>query len=668
MQWVHDQRCGRLWRGGLCGLLLAAGAGPSLAQTNALSLARAFPLETLRQMLVPIDRWRPFPRYADHAAWQALPSAARQNFLKLGEESLHQPLPALPATLYLEFAREGNRSRFEAPYGERRKRLHCLVVAECVEAKGRFLDAIANTLWAICEESTWCLPAHVGVQKAGSGLPDVTEPIVDLFAGETAVSVAWTLYLVGPELDRISPQVRRRAELDLQRRVLTPVLERDFAWMGFGARSREQRPNNWNPWINSSVLAAALATEADPDRRCRLVHKVLRSLDCFLGPYPADGSCDEGPGYWTRAGGSVLDNLDLLASATAGKLDVFGNPLIQEIGRFIYRAHICGDYYVDIGDCSARLEIDRDLAFRYGQRIHDPQLQALGTHDATVAEVLRSAGTGSFGRLLWALFDLPTILAQPPAAEPRLRDVWLGSEDMQLMAARGQDGSCAGLYLAAWGGHNAQSHNHNDVGNIIVFANGQPVLVDVGVATYTRKTFSRQRYDLWTMQSAYHNLPTINGVMQAAGRRYAARNVRYHADDERAELDLDIASAYPATAQVQSWERHVQLTRGQDIAIVDAFTLRAVAGETTENLLTPRAPSLGPPGTILLPNDRAGGGQASAVKLTFEAAKLAPTLETIAIDDPRLKRVWGPRLYRVVLRATNPSLQDRWTLRVALAP
>src|SRR5437868_14155296 len=71
------------------------------------------------------------------------------------------------------------------------------------------------------------------------------------------------------------------------------------------------------------------------------------------------------------------------------------------------------------------------------------------------------------------------------------------------MAARSVPNSAQGLYVAAWGGHNAQSHNHNDVGNFIVYGDGKPVLIDVGVETYSAKTFSPQRYEIWTMQSAY---------------------------------------------------------------------------------------------------------------------------------------------------------------------
>jgi hypothetical protein len=174
----------------LAATLLTAVCAAASGASNNLSLARAFPVEKLSEVLLARDQWRPFPALTDRVGWQALPKAVATHLVARGEEALNTPLPPLPATLYLAYAREGNRSRFESVYFQRRTRLHDLVLAECVEAKGRFRDAVADALWAIGEESTWCLPAHVGVQQARVGLPDVTEPIVDLFAGESGVTVA----------------------------------------------------------------------------------------------------------------------------------------------------------------------------------------------------------------------------------------------------------------------------------------------------------------------------------------------------------------------------------------------------------------------------------------------------------------------------------------------
>jgi hypothetical protein len=636
----------------------------SLAQsTNRLSLAGAFPEQRLAQILLPRGQWHPFPDSRDREPWQALPKEVASHLISLGEGALHKPIPSLPATLYLGYARKGNRSEFESAYFERRAQLQNLVLAECVEGQGRYLDAAADVLWALCEESSWCVPAHIGAQKAGVGLPDAAEPIVDLFAGESALTVAWSLYLLGPELDRVSPQLRHRAELELQRRVLTPVFERnDFGWMALNVTRREHRPNNWTPWIAASVLTTTLLCEPDSDRRTRLVHKMLRSVDGFLKFYPMDGSCDEGPSYWGRAGGSLLDCLDILYSATAGQLDVFRESLIQEIGRFIYRAYIAGDYFVPIGDSPARFEPEHDIVFRYGKRIGDSNLLALAAHGASVSSILSHR---LLGRQIYAVLDAKEILASRDASQPLLRDVWLASEDMQLMAARSAAGSSTGLYVAAWGGHNAQSHNHNDVGNVLVFVNGRPVLVDVGAPTYTAQTFSARRYDIWAFQSAFHNLPTINGVMQSAGRPFAAHEVSCVTNDAAAQLQMDIAAAYPAAAKVRSWVRTIRLNRGRNVEITEAFELRETAGATSLNFMTPLEADAERPGILVLHTVSTNGQPATKVRLEYDSAKLAAAVERIDLTDGRLAKSWGPHLNRLILRPTSPALRDTWTLRVA---
>ena len=78
----------------------------------------------------------------------------------LGEAALQTPIAPLPLSLWLDFTHTGRRTPWETAYFSRRARLCALVSAECVEHKGRFLGAIADTVWALCEESAWQLPAH----------------------------------------------------------------------------------------------------------------------------------------------------------------------------------------------------------------------------------------------------------------------------------------------------------------------------------------------------------------------------------------------------------------------------------------------------------------------------------------------------------------------------
>src|ERR1044071_1170505 len=130
----------------------SSGAGAT-ASPNNLSLARAFPAQKLEEILLPRDQWHPFPTVRERERWQELPTQRPRRLLALGNQSLNKPLPSLPATLYLGYARTGNRSEFEEVYFERRVMLQNLVLAECVDGKGRFVDAAADALWSICAES-----------------------------------------------------------------------------------------------------------------------------------------------------------------------------------------------------------------------------------------------------------------------------------------------------------------------------------------------------------------------------------------------------------------------------------------------------------------------------------------------------------------------------------
>lgn len=629
------------------------GVGPRLEKLYSRSL--------VAEKLIPRENWRPFADISDRAFWDGLPAETRAAHLERGEKALGAPWPMLPASLYLEFERIGNRSNYEGVYFARRERLLDLVLAECIENCGRFSDEIVNGLWAVLEESSWCIPAHIGSQSAGGGLPDMTEPYVDLFAAETVSLLAWIDYLVPEKLDGVSTLIRPRIERQVKERVLDPCLERsDFWWMGWGVRARV---NNWNPWVSSNWITAALLLERDPERRIEAVWKAMRALDNFIGTYHGDGGCDEGPSYWGRAGASLFDCLELLHSATGGAVDIYGDPLIRNMGRFIYRAHIHGSYYINFADASARVSISDDLTYRYGKRISDPLMMALGAWAARENMARSKAVPGYVGRVLPALANLRELLSAE-AFQPLVRDVWL--DGIQVMAARSKEGSPEGFYLAAKGGHNAESHNHNDVGNFIVYYEGRPALIDAGVGTYTAQTFSNRRYEIWTMQSAWHNLPTINGVMQQPGREFEAREVKYVAGGSRAEFSLDIAGAYPPEAGVKSWKRNIRLERGREVRISDSFSLGKREGELSLSLLTPCKVDISRPGELILDEQRAPEGATPfRLRVLFDRNRLSASVEEKKIDDARLMGSWGGNLHRVVLSAPEGSpLADTWNIRI----
>ncbi len=146
------------------------------------------------------------------------------------------------------------------------------------------------------------------------------------------------------------------------------------------------------------------------------------------------------------------------------------------------------------------------------------------------------------------------------------------------------------------------------MGSFIVYADGNPVLVDLGTEEYTAKTFGPRRFELWYLQSQYHNCPTVGGVMQHEGLAYAARDATHRADDLLAEMTADISGAYPVEAGLACWRRTCRLNRGASpsVEVIDDYRFAASPGAVAWNLVTPCTVRLVRPGTIEL--DHAGGG------------------------------------------------------------
>lgn len=606
----------------------------------------------LRDVLPAPGAWHPYPTVTDRAAWEAVPADRARPVVERAGEVSGTPWPALPATLFAEFRRVGDRERYQRPNAERRQRLLTLVLAECLTGEGRFLDDVVNGTWAICEETSWCVPAHsYTLRFPSSPLPDPEYPVVDLFAAETGALLAWTSYLLAPALKREFPVVVDRVRHEADRRLLTPYRSVDD-WHWLRGRAPGQGPNNWNPWIHSNLLTVALLLENDLNLRASLVARIVRGLDAFLDGYGEDGGCDEGAGYWWRAGASVFECLDILYDATGGRLDGFQIPLVREMGRFFHRMHIGGPWYVSFADGSPLPKERDELLYRFGTRVGDQEMIA----HALAMRPEAPADGESIGRRLPELLD--SEYADAPRQEaPHVRDTWLPS--IQVLTCRQQEGTARGLFLAAKGGHNGESHSHNDVGTFIVALDGTPVLIDAGVGVYTRKTFGPDRYDIWTMQSAFHNLPLVDGHQQSPGAPQAARDVECRIGDRRTSLRMDIAPAYPAEGGIERWMRSVELDRdgAGEIVVRDQWDLDHRPAELALHLLSWQAPDASTPGQLRFDTET------RPLVVEYGVGKFSPSTEVIEIDDARLAAAWGPSLHRTVLRASESPRSGEWILR-----
>ena len=575
-----------------------------------------------------------YPPYANRAAWAALPGAAR--WKAAGDAALQDAdtLPRLPLSLWLRFTQNGDRTAWEHAYFARRRTLCALVMAEAVTGAGSYLPAIADLAWAICEESAWQLPAHNSYIRDTPQLPlpDVTRPIVDLFAAETGALIATVYGLLGAALDGYAPGFSVRLKGEVERRVLAPYRTAHFWWMGNG----EEPMCNWTPWCTQNVLLAA-AQCAPAETLPVYVKQAAYSIDCFLKDYGEDGCCSEGAQYYRHAALTMFNALDLLCRIAPGVFDdVWAEPKIRNMAEYIVNMHIAGPYYLNFADCSPLAGARGVREFLFGQRVASAPLMTLAARDWAAAlqqpdpDRLHhpddSEGINLYYHIQTALAE-QKVLAFAQSAAPALpRDVWYPS--VGILACR------RGAYaLGAKAGNNADSHNHNDVGSVTLYKNGAPLLIDVGVETYSKKTFSPQRYEIWTMQSSWHNLPEFEPesaqYQQQPGLEFAARDVAV--SDALDAITMDIAPAYGAVPGLGFYRRRVQLNENgltlqdeTDFSRTVALTLMSVEKPAVEG------------GTVQF------GTLAAAHIKGF--ARIAT--EAVPITDPRLRQAWPDTLYR----------------------
>ena len=621
-------------------------------------LSSTFTPALFAKSLASAAAWHPYPKAEEREAWESIPSDVRAAAVQRAEAILGTEWVSLPASVYLEFKRTGNRSHFESLYFGRRERLGDLVLGECVEGKGRFLDEITNGVWLICEETSWTIPACLNLQREGlaSGLPIIDEPTVALFSAETGATLAWVYYLVGSRLDGISPLITRRIQTETKRRILDPAMDRDDFWWMWGGVGGKTHLNNWNPWINSNWMAANLLLEKDEQQRLMAMSKICRSLDLYLSEYSPDGGCEEGPAYWEVSAASYFDCCTTLESATGGVARVLEHPFIRAMEHYIVDVHIANRYYVNYGDAHANAAPTPELAYRIGAGVGDKSLEEFGAFlmppDATV-------GSGGLGRLSRAIPDILSSAKVRSAAKADAleRDAWYPA--LALMTARVKGGSSDGFYLAVQAAANQRSHGHNDSGSFIVFHDGEPVFIDVGVEAYTAKTFSAERYTIWTMQSAYHNLPTVGGVMQSQAAGYRAGDIRYASDDSHAGLAMNLATAYPAEAGITRWMREITLDRKAGrILLSEDFELQRKV-PVALSFMTPRVPTQGPQGSVIL---SAADKSVRNVTLKYDASFTKPSFEKIELKDEGLQHTWGPAIYRVLLSSIEPVDGGKWAI------
>ncbi len=572
-----------------------------------------------------------FPEITDRAAWEGVAPADREALLTLAQTYHQQPWPMLTAGMYASFIRTGSRTDCQTPYYFRRRKLCTAALHVCLTDSDALLGDVEDGLWLLCEETTWAISAHAALSEPHP-FPDDRAAIIDLFAAQTVMILSFICQLLG---DRLHPDLTDRVRREVERRILRPFMDNDGEWwMGFTRKDL----NNWTPWIISNILMAANVWRWGGEK---LIRRACMMLDRWLDCVPEDGGCDEGAGYWNMAGGAFLDCLMVLESLCG--IDLWQEEKVRRMMAYPALVYLGGGWFANFADCDARPTISGERLQYAGLRTGNPDLIRIGADlwDKPQKEI---NDTPHLSRLLMRLFARPAAVADD---EETPKDVWLPDLQVRLVEGRTRAwdsarGSRTVRTVAAMkGGHNHESHNHNDVGSFLIAVDGQMQAVDAGNMIYTAQTFSDRRYELWNCRAMYHNVPIIGGCEQQAGAQYAAKDVECLPNG----LQLDIAGAYPAEAGALRCLRKMTLGRDSYIFHVEDEIELEVPRPVTWVFMLRDEP-------IIEQADKCCHGRETNYFVEWrDTEALTADVERIEITDGRMQGSYPGCLWRLTLTA-----------------
>ena len=480
----------------------------------------------------------------DRDAWNRL--ARNDSFKGVIAEAqslLRDPIPEQSDDLFLDFSRTGNRTRWQSVSGRRRERVRTLVLAECLENKGRFIPAFEEIVKALCAERTWVMPAHDRDLTNFKG----TSIDIDLGSSGLAWSLATANYLLGQKL---GPEPRRMIRDNLEQRIFRPYED-----MVSGKREKNwwmTTTNNWNAVCLGAVTGSALAMIDSAERRALYIAAAEHYSRNFLNGFTDDGYCSEGLGYWNYGFGYYVMLSEVIHQATGGKVDLLANDRAKAAAKFGADIEIINGVYPAFADCSVRARPDSRLMYSVGRRFA-MGLQRWEETDPVGAD-------GSLYESMIYSFDNSASRTQPASvasAGPGIRS-WF--DKAGILICRPASGSASQLGVALKGGHNNEHHNHNDVGAFVVVLGDTPLLLDPGGEVYTARTFSSHRYESKVLSSYGHPVPVVAGKLQQTGSQARGRVIHNEFTDSADTLVLDISSAYDVS-ELKKLERKFVYSR-----------------------------------------------------------------------------------------------------------
>ena len=635
-------------------------AGSLRASEIAGILEKAYAKPGVAESFKPGGDWYPYPAYSDRAAWdKLLLPEEKKAFIKKARKYLGYKWQHIPASTFLNFNITGDKQELRKIELKNREAFIALMMGELAEGKGNFLMDIADGLWFYGTSYHW----HLSNQIYGQ-LPRYEMEKIGLGCARLGATIPIAWHFFHEEMDKMDPAIGLAVQAAVKRIIIDPALEGygtdKFRWLGPVNNKR----SNWNPWCNHGCLFAILLMEQDQDRINAAVKASVENVDKYLEAYPEDAACEEGAGYWGQSVGRFCDYLQMLRDASGGKFEVLPNDFISAMADYRSRT------YVGIGPNGKSLKVnfaDGNATggnspmslYKVGTMFGSNELKDLAVYQCMILSKKQFEYPNVVSDEGYKQLENVRCYKEMCARIDKLNDrIKSGAEPEEILSELRADVPHQTWYpitqqamlrtgdnwfIGAKAGNNGEVHGHNDVGSFILYVHNVPFLIDPGVGTYVKETFSSDRFTIWSMTADWHNCPAPNGVQEKEGAEHKASYSHLEKIKSDFVMSSEFAAAFPEEAACKSYIRTLKLTdskRKSELEMTDEYELSERKAADDIHFVTPGKVNLVKPGQLTIEN-------AGETLVIDYPSVMTPAVEKKVIDDDRIGHHWNGVLYAI---------------------
>lgn len=478
-------------------------------------------IEMLKSV-IPEESFQPAPSAVDREFWDKIAgSESGQEYLKDAITELDK-IPEVPISdeIYRRANKEGNRGIYKPRYYRTMDRLEKFIIGECVENKGRFIPQIEVYSDSIMAMKSWMHPNH---DDSENGVMEGKRVAIDLGARKFGLVLALADALLE---DKLPVELRTKIAKQLQWRIMDSYFKSCKGKDKIG-NHWIRSTSNWNSVCTSGTIFTTIVASENNGERIAAIGCALNSMVYYLSGFGEDGYCSEGTGYWNYGFGHYLYLAEIIDDYTDGKINLFefNDPgKLKKVANFPENFQIQKGMYAPFSDGVTRIKPGSDnFAYAMAAKHYGASKPTEFIPDESVQTLV-----------IWK--DGTDYTAQNESAS---LPEYTYFDDQGIVISRGQQQIPFSVTIKA--GHNAENHNHSDVGSYVLLLGEDYVAGDIGAPSYIAGAFSP---DNPARSSWGHPVPRIENKLQSNGKEFRGKVTHTQFTKESDNVTLDIKPAY----------------------------------------------------------------------------------------------------------------------------